>query len=44
MNVGNLAGWIADVQHMKPDANMPSFNHLPGPDLRALAAYLAGLT
>ncbi|MFD0857892.1 cytochrome c oxidase subunit II [Roseovarius aquimarinus] len=43
MNVGNLAGWIADVQDMKPGANMPSYNHLSGPDLRAVAHYLASL-
>lgn len=43
MNIGNLAGWIANVQHMKPGAKMPSYNHLPGPDLRAIAAYLEGL-
>lgn len=43
MNVGNLAGWIADVQDMKPGANMPSYNHLSGPDLRALAHYLESL-
>jgi len=43
MNVGNLAGWIADVQDMKPGANMPSFNQLSGPDLRAVAHYLDSL-
>lgn len=43
MNVGNLAGWIADVQDMKPGAQMPSYNHLSGPDLRAVAAYLESL-
>ncbi len=43
MNVGNLAGWIADVQDMKPGAKMPSYNHLSGPDLRAVAQYLASL-
>ena len=43
MNVGTLAGWIADVQDMKPGAQMPSYNHLSGPDLRALAHYLASL-
>ena len=43
MNVGNLAGWIADVQDMKPGAEMPSYNHLSGPDLRAVAHYLASL-
>ena len=43
MNVGNLAGWIADVQDMKPGAQMPSYNHLSGPDLRAVAHYLESL-
>ncbi|MGR3502548.1 cytochrome c oxidase subunit II [Pseudaestuariivita sp.] len=43
MNVGNLAGWIADVQDMKPGANMPSYNHLTGPELRAVAHYLDSL-
>ena len=43
MNKGNLAGWIADVQDMKPGAEMPSYNHLSGPDLRAVTAYLASL-
>ncbi|SOE17150.1 cytochrome c oxidase subunit 2 [Hoeflea halophila] len=43
MNQGTLAGWIADPSAMKPGAEMPSYNHLPGPDLRALSAYLASL-
>ncbi len=43
MNQGTLAGWIADVQDMKPGAQMPSYNHLSGPELRALSAYLASL-
>lgn len=43
MNLGNLAGWIADVQDMKPGANMPSYNTLSGPDLRAVSAYLYSL-
>jgi len=43
MNQGTLAGWIADPTAMKPGAKMPSYNHLPGPDLRALSAYLASL-
>ncbi|KAA9006948.1 cytochrome c oxidase subunit II [Histidinibacterium aquaticum] len=44
MNLGNLAGWISDVQDMKPGAEMPSYNHLSGPDLRAVAAYLESLS
>lgn len=43
MNQGNLAGWIADVEDMKPGARMPSYNHLSGPELRALSAYLVSL-
>jgi cytochrome c oxidase subunit II len=42
-NVGSIAGWIADTQHIKPDNLMPSFNIFPGDDLRALAAYLESL-
>lgn len=44
MNTGNLAGWIVDVGDMKPGAEMPSYNQLSGPDLRALVAWLEGLT
>lgn len=43
MNVGNLAGWIADVQDMKPGARMPNYNLLEGPELRALSHWLKGL-
>lgn len=43
MNQGNLAGWIADVSDMKPGAQMPSYNHLSGPELRAVSAYLVSL-
>ncbi|WP_029056758.1 cytochrome c oxidase subunit II [Stappia stellulata] len=43
MNTGNLAGWIADVRDMKPGADMPSYNHLSGPELRALVAWLESL-
>jgi cytochrome c oxidase subunit II len=42
-NVGTLAGWIADTQHLKPDNLMPSFNIFSGAELRALAAYLESL-
>jgi cytochrome c oxidase subunit II len=41
--VGNIAGWIASSQHLKPGNAMPSFNQLEGPQLRALAAYLESL-
>ena len=42
-NVGTIAGWIADTQHIKPDNEMPSFNTFSGVELRALAAYLESL-
>ena len=42
-HVGTFAGWIADAQGLKPGNGMPSFNVLPGRDLRALAAYLESL-
>ena len=42
-NVGSMAGWIADTQHIKPDNLMPSFDIFPGSELRALAAYLESL-
>ncbi|MHA3979405.1 cytochrome c oxidase subunit II [Halovulum sp. GXIMD14794] len=43
LNRGTLAGWIADPQAMKPGAEMPAYNHLSGPDLRAVAAWLESL-
>ena len=42
-HVGTLAGWIADPQSIKPGNRMPPAEHLAGPELRALAAYLASL-
>ncbi|MBJ6125703.1 cytochrome c oxidase subunit II [Microvirga sp. BT325] len=42
-NIGTLAGWIANVQHIKPGARMPSYGSLTGEDLRALAGYLESL-
>jgi cytochrome c oxidase subunit 2 len=42
-NVGTIAGWIADAQHIKPANRMPSFNTFTGRELRAIAAYLASL-
>jgi cytochrome c oxidase subunit II len=42
-NVGTIAGWIVDAQHIKPANKMPSFNVFSGEELRALAAYLASL-
>ena len=41
--VGNIAGWIASSQHLKPGNLMPSYDHLEGTQLRALAAYLSSL-
>lgn len=42
-NVGTVAGWISSVQHLKPEALMPSFGNLEGEELRAIAAYLESL-
>jgi cytochrome c oxidase subunit 2 len=42
-HVGTLAGWIADPQSVKPGNRMPPAEHIAGPELRALAAYLASL-
>ena len=42
-NAGTIAGWIASSQHLKPGNRMPSFDALSGPELRAVAAYLASL-
>ncbi len=41
--VGNIAGWIASAQYLKPGNAMPSYDQLEGPQLRALAAYLESL-
>jgi cytochrome c oxidase subunit 2 len=41
--IGNIAGWIASAQHLKPGTLMPSYDRLEGPELRALAAYLDSL-
>ena len=41
--VGNIAGWIASAQHLKPGNAMKSYDQLEGPQLRALAAYLESL-
>lgn len=41
-NIGNLAGWIEDSQHIKPGNEMPP-NPLSGDDLNALLAYLTSL-
>jgi cytochrome c oxidase subunit 2 len=39
---GNLAGWIADAQSIKPGALMPQM-HLSASDLQAVVAYLESL-
>ncbi len=36
---GNLAGWIANAQSLKPGARMPNQN-LSGPELLAMTSYL----
>jgi cytochrome c553 len=41
--IGNLAGWIASAQHLKPGNRLPSYDQLEGRQLRALAAYLESL-
>jgi cytochrome c oxidase subunit 2 len=41
-NEGNLAGWIADPQHIKPGNLMPQMP-LDGPELIALVRYLGSL-
>ena len=38
--VGNIAGWIASAQHLKPGNAMPSYDQLEGRQLRLLAAWL----
>jgi cytochrome c oxidase subunit 2 len=40
---GAMAGWIAGAQAVKPGARMPSFAHIDGATLSALAAYLEHL-
>lgn len=42
-NIGTLAGWIANTQHIKPGVRMPSYGMLSGEDLRALAGYVESL-
>jgi cytochrome c oxidase subunit II len=41
--VGPLAAWIADTQDIKQGARMPSFHHLDGETLTAIARYLESL-
>jgi cytochrome c oxidase subunit 2 len=40
---GAAAGWIVDVQHIKPGALMPAYSRFSGEELRALSAYLESL-
>ena len=42
-NRGNLVAWISAAQSLKPGNGMPSFHHLDGASLDALAAWLSGL-
>lgn len=41
-NPGNLSGWIANPQNIKPDALMPNLD-LSGPELNAIRTYLLTL-
>ena len=40
--LGNLGGWVANPQHIKPGSLMPPAD-LTGVELQALLAYLASL-
>jgi cytochrome c oxidase subunit 2 len=42
-SLANLEGWIANPQALKPGAAMPTLDTYTGPELRALAAYVASL-
>ena len=42
-NEEHLMRWIARTEHLKPDVDMPAFDHLSEDELRAIAAYLKGL-
>lgn len=42
-NLGNLGGWVANPQHIKPGNLMPAADGLTGPELQALLAYLQTL-
>lgn len=42
-NPGNMGGWIADAQTMKPGNEMPAYTGLDGVTLRALTAYMDSL-
>ena len=40
--IGNLSGWIADPQAVKPGTNMPNLN-LSGPELQDVRTFLETL-
>lgn len=40
--IGNLAGWIANPQHVKPGTKMPDL-YLTGPELQGIVSYLETL-
>ncbi|TFZ01385.1 cytochrome c oxidase subunit II [Ramlibacter rhizophilus] len=42
-NVGTLAGWIANPQHIKDGARMPAYHQFSPEELRALAEWLMSL-
>jgi cytochrome c oxidase subunit 2 len=43
-NTANLAAWVTHAQSLKPYAGMPNITAFSGDELRALVAYLQGLT
>jgi cytochrome c oxidase subunit II len=42
-SLGNLEGWIANAQAIKPGVRMPPITQFTGRELRAVATYVAGL-
>jgi cytochrome c oxidase subunit 2 len=42
-NAGTLGGWIANTQHLKGGARMPSYGSFTGEELRAVAEYMESL-
>jgi cytochrome c oxidase subunit 2 len=42
-SIGAIEGWIANPQALKPGAAMPTLSAYSGPELRALATYIASL-
>jgi cytochrome c oxidase subunit 2 len=42
-SLGTIEGWIGNPQALKPGAKMPTLRGYTGPQLRALAAYVASL-